>query len=586
MKQYISMGLVLAAGIALTGCDDFLNDNRYPLSEQVNEAGFWNSEVNVEGQINHLYNDYLGYGNASGGGNFYFKTLSDDQIATTSGTFQNWYNTNVPSSSSDWNDPYTSIRLCNLIIQGVEASTFDSETKNSYLGEARLNRAYQYYKLVRAYGDVPLVTIPLDPSDEAELYGPRVSRDQVMDFVLADIDFAAENISRKSDKNYFSRDLAQAMKTEICLFEGAYAKYNAGNTERANKYFGEVVKAANAIMGSYSLCDDYQSLFNSVRVEAGGIPGLTANPEVIFMKAYENNVFMHSLLDWTSSSTPIAGITKDAFDNYLFTDGKPAASTTCDKTDIGELVQIGTDEKGEPIYEYSIAKLLAVRDKRLAATTNDVVYFNGLPKKYDNTMSMTSSSGYGVKKYRNDLIGYTATTTANKAYTCAPLYWLAEIYLAYAEARAELNQLTDTDINNTLNKLYDRAGLPAQTKASLETMADPANNMGVPSLIWEIRRCRRCELIMDNDIRYWDLVRWNQLELLDSNKHPNILLGANVTAAKTDKKDYTTLLTLKNGYIDGSRGSTRVFSAREKLFPVPGGQRLLNPALTQNPGWE
>lgn len=583
MKNKILFGTLALASLSLASCNDFLNDNRYPLSEQVNTPEFWNSQVNVEGQINHLYNDYLGYGNGSGGGNFYFKTLSDDQIAATNGTFQTWYNTNVPASLSEWNDPYTSIRLCNMIITGVEASTFDSDVKQNYIAQARMNRAYQYYKLVRTFGDVPLVTKVLNVTDEAELYGPRTPRNTVMDFVLEDINYATVNISAQNGKTVFSKDMAQAMKAEICLFEGAYARYNANDDKRANKFFEEVVNACNAVMPSYTLCDDYQSLYNSVRVEADGIPGLTTNPEVIFMKPYENNVFMHSLLDWTSSSTAIAGITKDAFDSYLFLDGKPASQHP-EASDVGELVQIGEDEKNNPIHEYSIAKLLKVRDKRLSAITNDVVYFNGLPKKYENTMYMTSSSGYGVKKYRNDKIGYTATTTANKAYTCAPIYWLAEIYLAYAEAKAELGTLNDNDLKATINKLYDRAGLPQQTVASLSAINDQANNMGgISSLLWEIRRCRRCELIMDNDIRYWDLVRWNMLELLDNSKHPNVLLGANLSAAT----GYTNMVKLNaDGYIDASSGAVRKFTEREKLFPIPSQQRLLNKNLTQNPGWE
>lgn len=574
MNNKILFGILAAAGMSMVSCNDFLNDNRYPLSEQVAEAGFWNSEVNVEGQINHLYNDYLGYGNGSGGGNFYFKTLSDDQIAATNGTFQTWYNTNVPATLSEWDDPYTSIRLCNLIIEGVEGSTFESDVKANYIAQARMNRAYQYYKLVRTFGDVPLVTRVLDVNDQAELYGPRTARNTVMDFVLTDIDYACANIKAQSGKTVFSKDMAQAMKAEICLFEGAYTKYNTTDNARATKFFGEVVKACEAVMPSYELCADYQSLYNSVRVASNGIPGLTENKEVIFMKPYEQNVFMHSLLDWTSSSTAIAGITKDAFDSYLFLDGKPASQHP-EASDAGELVDVNGGK------EYSIAKVLQLRDKRLSATTNDVVYFNGMPKKYDNTMSMTSSSGYGVKKYRNDLIDYDATTTANKAYTCAPLYWLAEIYLAYAEAKAELGTITDADLNASINKLFKRAGLPEQTVAGLEGIGDAANNMGVSSLIWEIRRCRRCELIMDNDIRYWDLVRWNKLELLDNSKYPNVLLGANLSAAT----GFTDLVTLTNGYINASSGAVRKYTDREKLFPIPAKQIQLNKQLEQNPGW-
>ena len=81
------------------------------------------------------------------------------------------------------------------------------------------------------------------------------------------------------------------------------------------------------------------------------------------------------------------------------------------------------------------------------------------------------------------------------------------------------------NLNNTINKLQARAGLPDMTTTPAD---DPANNMGVSNLIWEIRRCRRCELMFDNWYRYWDLIRWHQLELLDSKKHPNVFLGANL----------------------------------------------------------
>jgi hypothetical protein len=71
-----------------------------------------------------------------------------------------------------------------------------------------------------------------------------------------------------------------------------------------------------------------------------------------------------------------------------------------------------------------------------------------------------------------------------------------------------MGSLTQDDLNNSINKLQARAGLPAMTTTP---DADPANNMGVSNLIWEIRRCRRCELIMDNWYRYWDLIRWHQI---------------------------------------------------------------------------
>lgn len=559
--------MIAMVGATLTGCNDFINDNRYPLSQQTANAEFWSNTVNVENQCNTLYNDYSGYGNGSGTGEFYFTSLSDDQacgIVSGGVGFKNWTYTNVPASSTNWTSPYTEIRRCNLIIEGVESGSLAGTTEgNNFLGIARLNRAYQYFQLVRMYGDVPLVEKSLDPTDEAELYGARTSRETVMDFVLADLDFAAENITAQSNKNAWSKDLALAMKAEVCLFEGAYSKYT-GNTSRGDKYFNEVVSACTPLFSRYSISNDYQALYNSLRTTLG------SNKEVIFMKAYEQGVFMHSLLDWTCSSTSILGITKDAFDSFLFTDGKPLALTSCDKSDVGEL-----DADGN----YSIAKPLAVRDGRLSQIIDPVVYYVGKTWARSNTMDMVSSTGYGVAKFDNLSIEYSDATTANRAYTSAPLYWLAGINLAYVEAKAELGTLTDSDVATYLNPLYKRAGLPDQTLASLTSMNDPANNMGVSSLIWEIRRCRRAEFMLDKNIRYWDLVRWHKLDLLDSGTYPNIQLGANVSASDVAVSN-------KNGYIDASYGMTRTFSSREYFYPIPSEQIRLNPNLTQNPGWE
>ena len=80
MKYKYIIGIIsLAGAVAMTSCDDFLNDNRYPLSQQTVNAEFWNNSVNVQNQINYFYEDYSGYGNGAGGGTFYWSWLSDGQ---------------------------------------------------------------------------------------------------------------------------------------------------------------------------------------------------------------------------------------------------------------------------------------------------------------------------------------------------------------------------------------------------------------------------------------------------------------------------------------------------------------------------
>lgn len=561
MKKIYLIGLLTLGGVALAGCDDFLDDNRYPQSEQVVNPAFWSNAVNVQNQINTFYEDFTGYGGNTG--NFYWNTLTDDQAGYPAAGFQTWKFVNVPPSITLWNSAYEEIRRANLIISGVESSSLTDSEKENFIGIARMMRGYEFYLLVRAFGDVPLITKALDPVDEAELYGPRTPRNQVMDYALADLEYAAQNIGAEASKNTFSKDLAKAIMTEVYLYEGTFAKYHAKDDARMKTCLEKAAAVADELLGKYPIGNDYRALYNSFAAD------LEANQEIIFMKAYEQGVLMHSIIDWTSSSTAVCGITRDAFDAYLFTDGKPLASTALDKNDAAVM-----DADGN----LSLEAPLAVRDKRLSQTIYPYVMYTGQSYKGPNTMAMTSTTGYGIQKYNNFSISYDDATTAFKNYTSAPLYWGAEIALAYAEAKAELGTISDGDIAKSLNKLYARAGLPDQTKASLEAISDPANNMGVSSLIWEIRRCRRCELIMDQDTRYWDLIRWHQLQLLDTSENPTILQGANLVNA-------TAPIAKIGNYMDASFGSSRTFSNREYLYPIPANQRALNPNLSQNTGW-
>lgn len=86
---------MFVAGLSMTGCNDFLDDNRWPLDEQTDTPEYWNNVVNVQAQTNTLYGYYLGYGNGTSWTNsFYYRSLNDDQCAkmeSGSGViFANW----------------------------------------------------------------------------------------------------------------------------------------------------------------------------------------------------------------------------------------------------------------------------------------------------------------------------------------------------------------------------------------------------------------------------------------------------------------------------------------------------------------
>ncbi len=593
MKKTIIFGLIAGAA-ALTSCNDFLDDNRYPLDKQTDNPAYWTSTQNLQAMVNTLYNNFLGYGNGQSWVNdFYYQSLSDDQcshIYSGEGTvFARWTYEAVPNANSVWDASYTEVRRCNYIINNCNIA---NEKQNAnFIAQARLVRAQQYYELVRALGDVPLVTEVLDPAS-GELYGDRTPRNEVMDFVLEDLNYAVENIMQQSNKLEFSVDMANAMKSEICLYEAAFAKYHKNDNARATKFYGEAIKACKAIMDQgYRICDDYRSIYNSVfAADASiGTVSLLDNPEIIFMKGYQTGSLTHSAAAFLSSETEIAGMTKDAFDAYLFKDAKPLATTSMNKSDLAEPI---LDDKGN-ITGFDISKALEVRDGRLAQTIDPKLAFgSAVSFKRPNSFSIVSTTGYTICKYVNPNIPLAQTVNANTNFTCAPIYWLANIYCDYLEARAELGQLDDADVAKCVKPLWERAGIDTQrlSKAYLEQMADPANNMGVSSLIWEIRRLRRCEMMFDKNHRYWDLIRWHKLDLLDSGKHPNIALGANVSNATAEqlKGVFTT-----NGYINGAASTAgtavRTFTDREYLQPL--GSTIINLynqnglKLPQNPGW-
>lgn len=240
----------------------------------------------------------------------------------------------------------------------MKTSSLDDAVKANYEGLARLNRAWEYYQLVRMYGDVQWITTVVDPAEKDVVYGPRTDRDIVMDNVLEDLNYATTTITG-TNKQRFSADMALAMKADITLYEGTYCKYrnandNAGkaaDNARAEKYLRECVSACETLMGKgYSLNPSYQGNYNSI--------SLSSNPEMIFYKPYSQNTFMHSTIDYTINTSGTSGMTKNTFDSYLFLDGKPKATTTMDTNDAAVKMQMES-------ITLSLCLLFAISDWRL-----------------------------------------------------------------------------------------------------------------------------------------------------------------------------------------------------------------------------
>ncbi len=254
------------------------------------------------------------------------------------------------------------------------------------------------------------------------------------------------------------------------------------------------------------------------------------------------------------------------------------------------------------------------RDPRLTQTIRST--------KINMKVTMT---GYHLLKYSNDDMSYTGSSSND-----LPLFRLAEVYLNYAEAKAELGSLTQTDLDNTINKLRARAGLTGLTgklnMADANQNPDPylsnaetgyvnvgASNKGI---ILEIRRERTIELMMEG-FRYYDLMRWKEGQCI-AQEFKGIYLPATAVNKAYDldgdgTKDvcfYNTTTQPNEGdvvYVQlASDGSGTTLSGetkgnllcydwidrtwdenRDYLYPIPRQEiTLSNGVVKQNPGWE
>ena len=561
----------MAGMVLFTSCD-LLNNDPY---DSFTKGNFFTSETNVEMYTNYFYNEWSAYGTGGASGDFYFNTLNDNQAVTG---LAGWGFKNVSATDGTWNACYQEIRRANILLEEIDNVPMTPSSMAYYTSLARLYRGWQHFCLVRKFGDCYWVDKTLSKNDADILYGPRQNRNTVMDNVLVDLNYAVENMGTKnaSSRTAYNVYVAQAMKARVCLFEGTYAKYHLKDAARAEKYLKEAKAAAEAIInaGQYELtagAEGYRANYNSL--------DLAGNKEMILYKKYVIGVLPHATQDYCCGSTQTNGMSRSAFNAYLMKDG--SLPTGEDK---GVLGTEGYDA-GKPV----IYALLEARDPRLAQQIDGYLGYVGNGRKryegmpgQETVAENTVSTGYGILKFDEPKTEgkYRQATNGNE--TDGPIFWLAEILLNHAEACAELGGEYEAAAKASINKLRARAGMP-----DLKLQNDPANNMGVSDLIWEVRRERRVELMFDLNDRYWSLIRWRQLDKLDTQKYPEQTQGAWIEEGWPIDLNSVKLTNGTYGYIEcKTTAEHRVFEEKHYLAPIPSGQIALNPQIGQNDGWE
>ena len=156
------------------------------------------------------------------------------------------------SVSGFWN--YGNIRAVNNFLQAVENADLDEPTKKAYTGEGLFIRACYYFASVRIYGGIPIVDISLDDKyvdgDASALYYPRSTEKESWDWVLDQLQQAADLMPAEKKGLRANKYVALAMKARVALWAASESKY--WNRAPINSSYTAVQKKLTYMEASYA----------------------------------------------------------------------------------------------------------------------------------------------------------------------------------------------------------------------------------------------------------------------------------------------------------------------------------------------
>ena len=592
MKKTAYLLLALLACTTVVSCDDLLT--AVP-QDRVTPDTFFKTESQLQAfSINF-------YGMLPGAGDLFMEDADTYiQMGLTDelkGTRQ------IPASGSGWS--WGSLRNVNELLQNLPKCQ-DAGVRTKYEALARFFRAYFYFEKVKRFGDVPWYDEPVGSADTEALNRPRDSREFIMGKMIEDIDFAIANLPSTKSAYEITKWSAMALKSRFLLFEGTFRKYHTefnygADAHDAKWYLDECAKVSEEFMASsgYGIHTAggakkaYYSLFTT--------PNATENmDEVILARNYNAtyNVTHSANNTMISATMGRHGMTRKLVASYLMADGSRF-----------------TDQAGWETMDFLTE--VQNRDPRLSQS----IRTPGYTRVGDSTPCppnfLHCMTGYHPTKY---VMGLDKDVYSGSDIDLI-LFRTAEIYLNYAEAKAEAGSLTQADLDMSVNKLRDRVSLPHLNMEAANANPDPfltnaewggyqnvnGSNKGV---ILEIRRERAVELAQEG-FRYYDIIRWKEGKIFEKQYYgmyfpgpgeydlnadgvPDVLLYTGDTAPtstapakyKVGSSDFI-LSNGESGNVNPYKNlSCKWDDNRDYLYPIPTDERnLTHGALTQNPGW-
>jgi len=285
-NKYTYLLLATVPFLSMQGCKkDFLDE---VMITARNTADFETTE-GLDGLVTGMYqtlkfhfNYEWAYASTNYGTDEFW--VGGDRIKEMWGTYSANFNSFTGEVEVIWDNMYGAINSANTVIANVPEFYENEDTKDIRLGEGYFIRAFNYFKLVKQYGGVP---IKLEPSSTVELEFTRASAQEVYNQVIEDFTNAYELLPTSgAQTGRLTKWAAAHFLAKVYLFRASelYADWNGAtreaDLEQAIKYGREVIEQS-----SHSLAPNFRDLWHYTKPNDVN----ETLPEIILAAQFSNN---------------------------------------------------------------------------------------------------------------------------------------------------------------------------------------------------------------------------------------------------------------------------------------------------------
>jgi len=260
-NKYITgcISLITAGSILLSGCSKNFTTYSDALIGQPPATDFWKNATaaTAASAVTAMYGNLRTWNNTAFAAIAVESMGSDDAVKGSTqndATFMNLYdNFQVTGTEGQldgfWQGEYQNINFCNQVLDNLPAVNMDAGLKARYLGEAKFVRAYSYFRLERAFGNIPLVLKV--PTTAAEINAKQSTPAEVWTAIEQDLTDAAAALPA----TYGAADAGRATKGAALALHAKVALYQ--------KKWQDVLTYTNQVISSnvYSLFPNYYQQF-------------------------------------------------------------------------------------------------------------------------------------------------------------------------------------------------------------------------------------------------------------------------------------------------------------------------------------